>query len=93
MIDEDCIAEVLLDCALSSVEVTSIVPALVLDFIRSMITVVNPIREISKATPRQAADMTAGLDMHSVLLPDPIIYYNNRYAGMTSGCSTLAMAF
>ena len=69
-IDEGCVtdSEVLLDCVLS--EFTSTVPALVWDFIKSMMTVINPIRLIKKATPKKIAEMRTDLHAHSVL---PII--------------------
>ena len=67
-IDEGCVTEVLLDCVLS--KFTSTVPALVWDFIKSMMTVINPIRLIKKAVPKKIAEMRTDLHVHSVL---PII--------------------
>ena len=62
---EDC---VLLDCSLSTVVFTVTVPTLVLDFIKSTITIINPIRQIAKPTPRQtAAEMRVDLHVHSML--------------------------
>ena len=68
LIREDCVTEVFLDCALSSVVFTAKVLTLVLDFIKSiksMITVINPIRQINRATPREIAEIRA--DLYSVL--------------------------
>ena len=63
-IDED---GVFLNCPLSTAVFTTTVPTLVLDFIRSMMTVTNPIRQMTKATPRQTAEMRTDLHVHSVL--------------------------
>ena len=72
LIREDCVTEVFLDCALSSVVFTAKVPTLVLDFIKSMITVINPIRQINRATPREIAEIRA--DLYSVL-PTSVLQY------------------
>ena len=75
LIREDCVAEVLLDCALSTTAVfTTIVPTLVLDFIKRMMTVISPNRQMNKATPRQTAEIRADLDselpaMNFMLIP------------------------
>ena len=61
LIDEECVTEVLFDCTLSAIEFTSTIPALVLDFIGSMMTVINPSRQMNKATPRQTAEIRADL--------------------------------
>ena len=67
LIHEDCVTEVFPDCALSTVVFTTTVPTLVLDFIKSMMTVINPIRHINKATPREIAEIRINLHVHSVL--------------------------
>ena len=75
LIREDCVTEVFLDCALSSVVFTAKVLTLVLDFIKSiksMITVINPIRQINRATPREIAEIRA--DLYSVL-PTSVLQY------------------
>ena len=38
-----------------------IVPTLVLDFIKSTIIAIKPIRQMTKATPREIAEIIAGL--------------------------------
>ena len=71
LIREDCVAEVLLDCALSTAAVfttVTIVPTLVLDFIKRMMTVISPIRQINNATPRQTAEIRADLDSELPIL-------------------------
>ena len=63
LIREDCVTEVLLDCALSTAAVsTTIVPTLVLDFIKRMMSAISPIKQINKATPRQTVEIRADLD-------------------------------
>ena len=77
LIRDDCDtdSEVVLDATWSSdtVEFTTTVPTLLLDLIKSMvrstITVIDPIRQISKATPRETAEIRAVL--YSV---PPIVY-------------------
>ncbi|MCG8621320.1 MAG: hypothetical protein MJE68_04855 [Proteobacteria bacterium] len=44
-----------------SVVFTITVPTLDFDFIKSMVTVINPIRQIAKAIPRQIVEMRVGL--------------------------------
>lgn len=70
LICEDCeaeVSEVVLDCALSNVSVvfTARFPTLVLDFInsviKSMMTIVEPVRQINKTTPREIAEINAVL--------------------------------
>ena len=74
LIREDRDTKVFLDCALSTVVFTTTVLNLVLDFIKSMMTVINPIRQINRATPRQTAEIRA--DLYSVL-PTSLSRYNN----------------
>ena len=57
---EDSGTEACLVTSLSSVVFTTRVPTLILDFIRSMITITNPIRQIKIATPRQIAEIRVG---------------------------------
>ena len=58
---EDGVAEVVLDCALSTVVFTAVVPSLILDFINNVVTAISPTRQITKATPKVMAEITAGL--------------------------------
>ena len=57
---EDSGTEAFLVWSLCTVVFTTKVPTLVFDFIKSVIIVIKPIRQMTKATPRETAEMRAG---------------------------------
>ena len=75
LIRELCVTEVSLDCTLSAVVFDAAFSNLILYLIKSIMTTINPIRQINKATPRQTAERRA--DLFSEL---PIIIENMQYS-------------